>query len=94
MRGHGPVAGSPAFRLLADATWRRVLTDPVTGVAVQVDEGVYEPSVGLQRLLQERYPTCTWEGCGQASWRSQGDHVPPWPAGATSAATIARKSST
>ncbi len=37
--GYGPVPAGLARRLAADATWRRVLVDPATGVAVGADPG-------------------------------------------------------
>lgn len=64
LHGYGPLDAEAARAIAADATWRRVLTDPATGVAVHVSEDAYQPSVGLQRLVATRHRTCTVPGCG------------------------------
>jgi hypothetical protein len=89
LRDYGPVPASVARRIAADATWQRMFTDPLTGVAVGVEEPRYRPSLLLTRLVRARYATCPAPGCGQPSWRSDADHRRPWPDGPTAAWNLA-----
>jgi len=88
LRGHGTVPAATARRIAQDATWRRLLTDPVTGVAVGTEEQRYRPSALLAELVAHRHATCSAPGCGQPGWRADADHVTPWPQGPTSAANL------
>lgn len=88
LRGHGPVPAEVARRIAADATWRRLFTDPVTGVAVATEERRYRPSALLAELVHARHPTCTVPGCDRPAWRCELDHRREWPQGPTSGANL------
>jgi hypothetical protein len=70
LHGYGLVHPAVARRIAAEATWRRVLTDPTTGAVLDYGTTRYAPP----RLLAEhvitrdvtcRFPTCNWtaEAC-------------------------------
>ena len=88
LRGHGSVPSATVRRIAQDATWRRILTDPCTGVAVATEEQRYRPSPLLAELVAHRHATCAAPGCEQPAWRGDADHLRPWPQGPTSAANL------
>lgn len=83
LAGYGPIPASMARRTAKDATWRRLLTDPVSGALLDRSETTYRQgavlsSAVIARDQSCRFPTCTWpaEGCDL-------DHTEPFPAGFT-----------
>ncbi|MGC5168780.1 DUF222 domain-containing protein [Luteimicrobium sp. DT211] len=78
--GYGPVPAAIARVLAAggDATWRRILTDPVTGAATDVSRTGYRPGVVLGDLVRTRDPVCTFPGCHVPAARCDLDHVDPF----------------
>ncbi|WP_295784622.1 HNH endonuclease signature motif containing protein [uncultured Microbacterium sp.] len=71
--GCTPVDADTARRLLADAPrWERLLTDPVTGVALGVDR--YRPTPSMRRFLRLRDVHCRFPGCRQPARRCEIDH--------------------
>jgi hypothetical protein len=89
LAGHGPIPASMARRLARTGGWRKVTTDPVSGVVVGVDRGAYAPSAALADLVRARDRTCRFPGCRQPARRCDLDHVVPWPDGPTDAANLA-----
>lgn len=87
--GMGPLPADVVRRLAVDATLHRVVTDPITGAPLHVDERSYRPSARLARFVQTRDRTCRAPGCRRAAERCDIDHVVGWPQGATSAANLA-----
>jgi hypothetical protein len=60
--------------LAENATWRRIVTDPVDGTVLDVGLRRY-PSAGLARHVRERDETCRFPGCAQPSRRADIDHT-------------------
>jgi hypothetical protein len=89
LAGHGPVPASMARRLAGAGPWRKVSTDPVSGVVVEVGRGAYAPSAALADLVRARDGTCRFPGCRQPARRCDLDHVVRWPEGPTDAANLA-----
>jgi len=87
--GHGPVPASMARRLADHGSWRRMLTDPVTGSVTEVGRSRYTPSAALADLVRSRDVTCRFPGCRQPGHRCDLDHITPWPAGPTTAGNLA-----
>jgi hypothetical protein len=83
LEGHGPIPAVLARRLAADpdATWRRLLTDPVTGTATHLDTRRYRPPAALQELVRSRDLTCAAPGCRMPAARCDLDHVVPYDHG-------------
>jgi hypothetical protein len=87
--GHGPIPASVARRIAGTGSWRRVLTDPVSGTVVEVGRAAYSPSAALADLVRTRDRTCRFPGCRQPARRCDLDHVIAWPAGPTTAGNLA-----
>lgn len=71
-----------------DATWRRLVTDPLTGSLLDVGTTRYRPPAPLARHVRLRDVTCRWPGCLCPAERSDLDHTVPWPDGPTSAENL------
>ena len=75
---YGPIPAQVARELAQDATWRRVLTDPVTGQVCSVGTAAYRPGADLTRTVMARDVTCTFPGCRQPATRCEIDHRIPY----------------
>jgi hypothetical protein len=89
LAGYGPVPGSLARRLAGLGTWRKVTTDPETGVVLDVGRTAYTPSAAVADLVRARDRTCRFPGCRQPARRCDLDHVVRWPDGPTTADNLA-----
>jgi len=78
LAGYGPLDAGTARRIAQDGTWRRILTDPATGVAVETGRVRYRPGADLTATVVARDVTCTFPGCGQPAGRGDLDHVVPF----------------
>ncbi len=76
LAGYGPIPASVARRVAEDGRWRRVLTDPATGTAIEAATRRHDPPPSVSETLIVRDQTCRWLGCRQPARRSQRDHVP------------------
>jgi hypothetical protein len=78
-------------RLLAHhpyATWRRLVTDPLSGSLLDVGTTRYRPPAPLVRHVRLRDVTCRWPGCLCPAERCDLDHTSTWPNGDTSAENL------
>lgn len=83
----------PLAALLDDADdrvrVRRLITDPVTGTAVDLGRSRYEISEALRRWIVARDRTCRFPGCRRRASACQVDHVEAWEdGGGTDAANL------
>ncbi|MBO3083378.1 HNH endonuclease signature motif containing protein [Cellulomonas fengjieae] len=74
---YGPIPAQVARELAQDATWRRLLTDPIGRVS-SVGTTTYRPGADLTRTVQARDVTCTFPGCRQPATRCELDHRIPY----------------
>lgn len=86
--GYGPITPDLARELAADATWRRLLTDPVTGEALEFGTATYRPPAALRRYVWARDRTCRFPSCVRPAHKSELDHTVPFPEGGTDEANI------
>lgn len=91
--GFGPIPAVLARRLASESqTWRRLVTDPVTGYLLDYGTTTYTPPALLREYVIARDRTCQFPGCSQAGWRCDLDHSVPFTAhdtgGPTSAANL------
>jgi hypothetical protein len=75
---YGSILAHLARRLVADSdTWRRLVTDPVTGHLLDYGTTTYKPPTALCEYVIARDRHCRFPGCTTAGWRDL-DHVDPW----------------
>jgi hypothetical protein len=88
--GYGPLPAAVARDLAADATWRRLVTDPVTGHLLDYGHTTYRAPQPLADYLTTRDRHCTFYGCHQPAIHADLDHAIPYtqPGGHTSAANL------
>ena len=68
---------------------RRLITDPLTGKALDLGRGRYEVSEPLRRWIIARDRTCRFPGCSRRASACQIDHVVAWSdEGGTDAANL------
>ncbi|MGH8893912.1 MAG: HNH endonuclease signature motif containing protein, partial [Actinomycetes bacterium] len=83
LAGHGPITAEVARRIAAEGTWRRLLTDPVTGQLVAMGSERYEPPQEMRDAVIARDKTCRGPGCRMPADRGDLDHTIEWPGGPT-----------
>jgi hypothetical protein len=92
--GYGPItaAHARAMAIRKDATWRRMITDPVSGAVLDVGHRRYRPPASMADLVRADHPTCSFPGCRLPAEACDLDHVVPFdpddPHGVTSAANL------
>ncbi|WP_052914238.1 HNH endonuclease signature motif containing protein [Protofrankia coriariae] len=80
LAGYGAIPAATARELAAEATWRRILTDPAAGNR-PVEVSRRFPAPGLARLLRTRERTCRFPGCRKPAQFCDLDHIHPHAAG-------------
>jgi Domain of unknown function (DUF222)/HNH endonuclease len=88
LAGYGPIDADTA-RLLAaggfsrDTTWRRLLTDPVSGAVLDVGRRRYRPPAALAEHVRVRDRSCVFPGCVRPASSCDLDHTVAWEDGGT-----------
>ena len=83
--GIGPVTPAVARLFALGGTWRRIITDPITGLVHDVGRTTYRPPAELARYVRERDRTCVLPGCSVPADRCQLDHGLAWALGGVTA---------
>ncbi|MCL3778283.1 MULTISPECIES: HNH endonuclease signature motif containing protein [unclassified Actinomyces] len=78
-----PVPAAVARALAAGGTWRRLVTDPLSGTVLDVGRTRYRPPAALADLVRARDVSCTHPGCQVSAGRCDIDHVRAWGEGGT-----------
>ena len=83
LAGYGPVTAQVARRMAGDptGTWRRLVTDPVTGDLLDYGHTTYRPPQNLADFVIARDQHCVFPGCRRRARRCDLDHEQPWQAG-------------
>lgn len=90
LRGYGPIDPATARALALGGTWRRLVTEPLSGTVLDVGRKRYRPPADLARIIRERDRTCVRPGCSTQSSGCELDHIiPASQGGPTSAANNA-----
>ena len=81
--GIGPIPADDAARIAADGTWRRLLTDPTTGILTDYSTRTYAPGPHLRAAVTTRDASCRFPGCDRPATlngRPTGDldHIIPF----------------
>ena len=72
-----------AWALAAGGTWKRLITDPVSGVVIDVGRTRYRPPAGLADLVRARDRVCVFPTCQTPAERCDIDHLTAWSQGGT-----------
>lgn len=88
--GYGPISAGQARELAHDetGTWRRLLTDPVSGQLLDYGTTRYRPPRQLADHVLARDGECGFPFCTHPAQRSDLDHIVPFPQGETAAANL------
>ena len=78
--GYGPIPASLAREIAAEGTWRRLLTDPVSGTLLDYGRATYIPPVGLADFVRARDVYCRFPTCQQRAATADLDHTIPYEA--------------
>lgn len=63
LAGFGPITAESARRLAASGTWRRIVTDPLSGAVLDVGRTRYTPPRELADHVMARDQRCRWPTC-------------------------------
>lgn len=79
LAGYGPIPASMvrALAFASDATWRRLVTDPV-GRLIDYGKTRYRPPKSLAEFVRARSQTCAFPTCSRPAQRCELDHARPW----------------
>jgi hypothetical protein len=88
LAGYGPIPAGLARELAGDATWRRLLTDPLSGQLLDLGRHTYRPSAALAEFVRARDHRCLFPGCSRPADACDLDHRTPHPHGPTTAENL------
>ena len=86
LEGYGPIGAEVARRIAAHGVWRRLLTDPATGVVLDLGRRRYLPPPELAEHVIARDQTCRFPTCTRPAEGCDLDHSIPWEQGGTTSA--------
>jgi hypothetical protein len=86
LHGHGPITAAVARRIAARGTWRRLLTDPVSGAVLDVGRSRHTPPPDLADHVIARDHTCRFPTCTRSAEGCDLDHTIPWERGGSTSA--------
>jgi hypothetical protein len=80
LKGYGPITAGQAREIaFAPGTiWRRLITDPGSGLLVKVDPTTYRPTADAERQVIARDQYCAFPSCRMPAHRCDVDHVEPF----------------
>jgi hypothetical protein len=78
LEGAGPIDATTARALAADGTWRRIVTDPLSGTVLDVARTTYRPPTDLDRHVRTRDGYCARPGCSTPARSADLDHTVPY----------------
>ena len=87
LTGYGPITADMARRIAAVGTWRRLLTDPVSGAVLEASTTRHDPGALVTETLLARHPVCAWPGCNRTSRDCDRDHLTPFARNGTTSLT-------
>jgi hypothetical protein len=81
LAGYGPIPAGVARELAGDASWRRLVTDPITGHLLDYGRATYRPPQALADYLAARDRACRFPGCNRSAYCCDIDHAKAFDAG-------------
>ena len=87
---YGPLSADYTREIAHDptGTWRRLITDPLTGQLLDYGTTRYRPPQHLTEHIITRDGECTFPYCTHPAQRSDLDHITPYPHGPTAASNL------
>jgi hypothetical protein len=85
LSGYGPISSETARQIATDANLRRLVTDPLTGIMIDLGRSTYRPSKPLERIINHRDRTCQFPGCSRRAIKCDKDHRIEWECGGRTA---------
>ncbi|GAA3232834.1 HNH endonuclease signature motif containing protein [Pseudonocardia petroleophila] len=83
LAGYGPIPADLARRIAADAVWKRLVTDPLSGALLDHGRTTYRPPAALTDFVRARDVHCRSPLCRRRALDSELDHTVPFPHGPT-----------
>lgn len=87
LAGYGPIPPDLARHVAANATWRRLLTDPADGTVLDYGTTRYRPTTALFERVRSRQTECDAPECMVPSQDCDLDHEVPFRADGTGGST-------
>jgi hypothetical protein len=84
--GWGVIPADAVRRIAADATWQRILTDPVSGAVLDVGRTRYRPPTALADYVKVRDRVCVFPPCRKSAQKCDVDHRRPFSQGGRTSA--------
>ncbi|MFC8798602.1 HNH endonuclease [Promicromonospora sp. NPDC057138] len=78
LAGFGPIPAETARIIAEDATWQRLLTDPITGILTDYSTTTYKPGKVLRAAVEARDDTCMFLTCDYPGAHCDLDHIEPF----------------
>ncbi|MEU6643898.1 DUF222 domain-containing protein [Saccharomonospora sp. NPDC046836] len=80
LAGYGPVPASVAREIAhqPSSTWRRIVTDPLTGSPIDVGRRRYRPPAVTDEFVRVRDRECRFPACHRPAHFGDNDHHTPW----------------
>lgn len=75
LAGYGAITAEAARALARDGTWRRIVTDPLSGAVLDVGRTRYRPPADLDEHVRLRDRTCARPGCAATADSCDLDHT-------------------
>ncbi len=79
--GYGPIPSDIARTIAADAVWKRLVTDPLSGTLLDHGRTTYRPSAALSDFVRARDQVCRFPPCNRRAIDIELDHTLSWTAG-------------
>ncbi|MEE6280671.1 HNH endonuclease [Georgenia sunbinii] len=83
--GYGPISPAVARAAALGGTWRRIVTDPLTGIVLDHGRTRYRPPADLAELVRLRDKVCVRPGCSSPARVCELDHTVAWSNNGTTA---------
>lgn len=87
LAGYGPIPADLAREIAADAVWKRLITDPLSGALLDHGRHTYRPPQALADHVRARDLECRFPTCRRRTLDTELDHITAWAEGGTTSDT-------
>jgi hypothetical protein len=85
LTGYGPIPAELAREIAADAVWKRLVTDPLSGALLDHGRSTYRPPAALADHVRARDVQCRSPICRRRAQSCELDHTIAWADGGVTA---------